>query len=74
MAHLLEQQHLLRQEFTATPDSAITINTSATNATTTHSNSSSLSPSIEQVIFFNLPIFICAKRFIIFKTIIFNFF
>lgn len=39
MAHLLEQQHLLRREFTATPDSMAH----------SHSNNSSLSPSIEQV-------------------------
>jgi hypothetical protein len=50
MAHLLEQQHILRREFTATP---------ATNGgsssdghgqlQSSNSNSSSLSPSIEQV-------------------------
>ncbi|KAI6207670.1 hypothetical protein M3Y96_00033500 [Aphelenchoides besseyi] len=38
MAHLLEQQHLLRREFTATPDSMVA-----------HSNASSLSPSMEQL-------------------------
>lgn len=37
MAHLLEQQHLLRREFNATPDSVA------------YSVGSSLSPSIEQV-------------------------
>ncbi|KAI6182631.1 Synaptotagmin-11 [Aphelenchoides bicaudatus] len=37
MAHLLEQQHLLRREFTATPDSMI------------HSNNSSLNHSFEQL-------------------------
>lgn len=37
MAHLLEQQHLLRKEFNATPESNL------------YSNPSSLSPSIEQV-------------------------
>ncbi|CAD5209667.1 unnamed protein product [Bursaphelenchus xylophilus] len=37
MAHLLEQQHLLRREFTATPDSI------------QYSTNSSLSPSIEQL-------------------------
>jgi hypothetical protein len=44
MAHLLEQQHLLRREFTATPDSMAH----------SHSNNSSLSPSIEQVYSFEL--------------------
>ncbi|KAI6241172.1 hypothetical protein M3Y99_00340000 [Aphelenchoides fujianensis] len=39
MAHLLEQQHLLRREFTATPDSMVAA----------HSNASSLSPSMEQL-------------------------
>uniref|UniRef100_A0AC34RJC8 Uncharacterized protein n=1 Tax=Panagrolaimus sp. JU765 TaxID=591449 RepID=A0AC34RJC8_9BILA len=40
MAHVLEQQHILRQEFTQTPDSALAQSVS---------NHSSLSPSIEQV-------------------------
>ncbi|KAH7728424.1 Protein SUE-1 [Aphelenchoides avenae] len=39
MAHLLENQHLFRREFTATPDSLAH----------TQSNTSSLSPSIEQL-------------------------
>uniref|UniRef100_A0A915E4X4 C2 domain-containing protein n=1 Tax=Ditylenchus dipsaci TaxID=166011 RepID=A0A915E4X4_9BILA len=40
MAYLLEQQHILRREFTSTPDSAVN---------SARSNSSSLSPSIEQL-------------------------
>jgi hypothetical protein len=48
MAFLLEQQHILRREFN-TPDSAVAAYSNATASTTTRSNSSSLSPSIEQL-------------------------
>ncbi|KAL3102223.1 hypothetical protein niasHS_003632 [Heterodera schachtii] len=49
MAHLLEQQHILRREFTTTPNSDGAVSVSDSAGGCARSNSSSLSPSIEQL-------------------------